>query len=449
MIETFGPQPQPLRRSLATCLVVITLAGLSGAAAAGLAAAGPAAAGLAGVGPDPTFGVAGRAWVGFPAPGSGDEAWAVALQPDGKRVVAGGSETNGRYDMAFARYLQDGRLDPSFGKGGRATFDASGLGLNDFAFSLAVLPDGKLLAAGGAQIASPYPYGSPTVAVVARLLPDMRPDGSFGEGGRVLAQAFPEPHTPQGFMLALVPDGGFAVGGFANISGVVGGHQAAAFFLRFDAEGRLDPGFGEDGRAIIRLAEDGAETIWGLAAQADGKLVVAGAAVRLGTGGEPPLTLFARFETDGALDASFGEAGIARLASPVGGRWPWLRAVAPLPDGRIVAAGGLQRADFALVQLSTGGELDAAFGDAGLALTDFSLDGGTFDRAFAVAVQPDGSVLVAGGANGQPAVARFTADGRLDPVFGVNDYRLEAGSLPMAPAPTTESRWRRPWRSAG
>src|SRR5207249_3267166 len=70
-----------------------------------------------------------------------DEASALALQSDGKIVVAGFSDAGGRQDFALARYNPNGSLDPSFGSGGRA--------LTDFdALALALQPDGKVVVVG-------------------------------------------------------------------------------------------------------------------------------------------------------------------------------------------------------------------------------------------------------------------------------------------------------------
>ncbi len=529
----------------ATILITALLACLPSAATATPGAAGPLA-------PDPAFGEAGRALVAFPGPGSDDAGWALADGPNGTLVVAGGSETNGRYDLALARYLPGGRLDPSFGSGGRVTFDASGTGYDDYAFGVAVQPDGKIVVSGGAALPGPYYYTDQDVAVVARFLPDGRPDASFGDGGRTLTQVIQASHGLQGLGLALLPDGRIAVGGFLNYFGIPGPRQSAAVVLRYTADGRLDPSFGDEGRAIIRLADDGSETVWGLAAQPDGKLVavgdtrrgsgaafeddllvfrldedgaldetfdedgvvtldltgpggydsaaavavdpegglaVAGITVPPAQSGTPSAVLVARFGEDGALANGFGDGGIARLALGEGGRFVRPRSVALLPDGRVVAGGMLPRVegrpgdadmvvarldaegrldpafdgdgwlvldasglgtddeaydltvlpdgriilagvadqarrrdDFALVRLLPGGGLDPAFGAGGPALTDFSLDGGTFDRAYAAAAQAGGGVVVAGSANAQPVVARYLPDGRVDPVFGVNQF---------------------------
>src|SRR5207249_4994361 len=84
---------------------------------------------------------------------SDDVAWALAVQPDGKIVVAGVSTGGGTMDFALARYDSDGALDTTFGSGGRVVTDLGGNGGNDEAFALVVQPDGRVVAAGASTAA--------------------------------------------------------------------------------------------------------------------------------------------------------------------------------------------------------------------------------------------------------------------------------------------------------
>ena len=91
---------------------------------------------------DPTFGSGGKVTTDF---GGNDQASALALQPDGKIVVAGSTTASGNFNIALARYTPDGSLDASFGGRGKVTTD---FGSADAAFALALQPDGKLVVAG-------------------------------------------------------------------------------------------------------------------------------------------------------------------------------------------------------------------------------------------------------------------------------------------------------------
>lgn len=98
---------------------------------------------------DPTFGEGGKTAAGFPlaGPNIGN---AVALQTDGKIVLAGyfGTATNGTSDMALLRFNPDGSIDSSFGTSGLVTTDFGGA---DRAYAVLVQPDGKIIAAGSSD----------------------------------------------------------------------------------------------------------------------------------------------------------------------------------------------------------------------------------------------------------------------------------------------------------
>ncbi len=128
-----------------------------------------------------------------------------------------------------------------------------------------------------------------------------------------------------------------------------------------------------------------------------GKLVVAGQAyVDTGFG-----AALARYTSNGALDASFGNGG--RAITNLGGPNDWMTSAAVLPDGRIVAAGQANvpgGAGFALARYETNGTLDTSFGTGGKVGTNF---GGTNEAVRAVAAQPDGKIVTAEGG----ALARY------------------------------------------
>ena len=89
---------------------------------------------------DTTFGSAGKVTANVVS-GSSDIGYAVAAQSDGKIVVAGSSNGN----IFVARYLSDGSLDPTFGTNGIVTTD---LGGTDYAYGVAIQSDGKIVVAG-------------------------------------------------------------------------------------------------------------------------------------------------------------------------------------------------------------------------------------------------------------------------------------------------------------
>lgn len=126
---------------------------------------------------DPSFGANGKVTTNFN--GSGDRANAVAIQSDGKIVVAGFADT-GNFDFAMVRYNNDGTLDASFGSNGKVTTDVNS-GSFDSASALAIQSDGKIILAGST---SPFNQGSDFA--LARYTSTGALDATFGPGGKVI-----------------------------------------------------------------------------------------------------------------------------------------------------------------------------------------------------------------------------------------------------------------------
>jgi uncharacterized delta-60 repeat protein len=156
--------------------------------------------------------------------------------------------------------------------------------------------------------------------------------------------------------------------------------------------------------------------------QDDGKLVVAGWGDAAGTTDYYVL----RYNMDGTLDTTFG-GGTGRTITAIGTagmQSDFALALALQPDGRIVLAGysSNQGNNFAAVRYNADGSLDTSFGTGGIADRNFS--GSSDDRANAVAIGPDGKIVLAGSTNWgglQGAVMRLNADGSLDTRFNLSD----------------------------
>ena len=185
------------------------------------------------------------------------------------------------------------------------------------------------------------------------------------------------------------------------------------------APGDLDTTFGGDGivRTDLTRAEDDG---YALASQSDGKIVVAGEA---GLGGPNPRFAIVRYETDGSLDTSFG-GGDGKVFIDFTLRDDFPYAVRVQGDGKIVVAGAAAysgpNSRFALARLTSSGSLDPMFGGDGTVVTDVSP---SYDWANGMALQPNGKIVVVGSVsagpdNGKIGVLRYRADGSLDPGFG-------------------------------
>src|SRR6266568_2136528 len=309
-----------------------------------------------------------------------------------------------------------GALDPSFGSGGIVVTDFNG-SIDDAAFAVAVQPDGKILAAGYVfSSASNYDFA------LVRYLPDGSLDPSFGTNGKVATDFHGS--TDVARAVALQPDGRIVVAGYAlRLDG-----PAFDFALaRYNADGSLDASFGVGGKVATDFAgAGGSEQAHALALQPDGKIVAAGWTSSAGVSG----FALARYNADGSLDTGFGAAGKGTPGFSGGFARP--PAALLQAAGKIVATGTVSNSftttgeDFALARYNADGSLDATFGTDGRVVTDFSAGGGIFannDGATSAALQPDGKIVVAGvttTATRDFALARYDADGRLDLTFGVN-----------------------------
>ncbi|MEU1163813.1 calcium-binding protein [Streptomyces sp. NPDC005921] len=309
------------------------------------------------------------------------EAHAVALQPDGKIVVAGGSWRGYENCCWFtvARYNTDGTLDTGFGGGDGRVF--TDFGTPEEAMDVAVQPDGKIVAAG-------YVGGQ---AAVARYNPDGSPDTGFSGDGMVTTPLGTSPQEGGDVRaLALQPDGRIVV------AGQVGQTRFDFVLVRYNAGGTLDTGFGNGG--IQRTDFGSYDTAEALAVQPDGKIVAVG-------GGGAGVAL-ARYNTNGTLDPSFDGNGL--VVTPGGSA----QDVKLQSDGRIVVAGS-GTGGFNVWRYNTDGSLDSGFGTGGRVATGF----GGSDAAHGVAIQSDGRIVAAGqgGPGSDFALARYLGGGGTTP----------------------------------
>ena len=327
--------------------------------------------------------------------GSEDQANAVALQPDGKIVVAGRS---GRWSVA--RYNPNGTLDTTFDGDGKVLLAL--IGANGGAQEVFVLPDGKIIVAGTAE-------SSGGGFAVAKLNADGSLDTTFGTNGTAVT-SFGTSITASGNAGILQPDGKILVIGHLIYGSTTNVEDWAA--ARFNADGTLDTTFGSGGKAILNIRNS--DEAFGAKLQTDGKIVIAGfSAPDNGTGN---LTL-ARLNGDGSFDTTFGNGG--KVISPFANNFA--TSVAILPDGKILAAGSVftgNKDDFTAERYNADGSLDTTFGTNGRVVSVLS---SSSNRANDVVLQPDGKFILSGysvvGGRQHFALARYTANGALDPTF--------------------------------
>jgi uncharacterized delta-60 repeat protein len=329
---------------------------------------------------DSSFGAGGKVLTDFQ--GSNDEGNALVRQPDGRVVVVGSTHdpATGLSSFGLARYRARGSLDATFGGDGRVITD---FGSAAIAQAVALQNDGKIVV-GGYRV-----NDAGSSFALARYLPNGALDVSFDGDGKVSGFTQGQVHS-----LLLQPDGKIIATGGLTIA-------------RYLPDGSLDGAFGNAG-IVTSSFEQLASAL-----QPDGKIVTAGGVF------DSAIAHYrfavARYLPNGAADMSFD--GDGRVITDAGGDG-FASDVVLQGDGRIVTAGAVFNAserhyDFALVRYLLDGTLDAAFSGDGWLTTNF----GGSSEVSAVTLQPDGKIVAAGYAFSSFALARYRPDGALDASF--------------------------------
>ena len=331
---------------------------------------------------DTTFSGDGRLTTHF---GGLEEALGIAIQGDGRIVVVGQkcSSPDWICDVAIARYNTNGSLDPTFSGDGRQITDYGG-GDNGSYGGVAIQTNGKIVVAGRMHNGSNYNFA------VYRYNANGSLDTTFsGDGGT--STGFAAGWDDDTFGLVLQPDGKIVVAGRTCTGGWWGSCNFA--LARYHSNGSLDLTFSGDGRQTTNFG--GLDYVNAVARQADGKIVAAG---RMENAGVCSLAL-ARYTINGALDTTFSFDGITTtpLSSTDCAWWHFLGTKIQ-SDGKIFVAAskGLNgNHDFLLVRYKSNGIRDLTFSGDGAVFVSFGGD----DLADAVAIQPNGRIVIAGWTN--------------------------------------------------
>lgn len=356
----------------------------------------------AGIAPDASFGTAGLVSPAFSnraSPDSMGTGRVMAVQADGKILVAGQTTRGADTDIVMVRYLADGTLDSSFGSQGISVIVKAYS--NESASRLLLLADGRLLVCG-----TTTGTGGQDM-LVHRLLGTGELDTSFGTSGRLEIDF--EGQDDAAYGLTLDSAGRIVIVGSATI-----GSSLDLAVTRCTGNGILDTTFGNSGKATM-LVSAFYEEARDVAVQADGGIVVAGFAYAQSSDD----FLVVRFLDSGLLDEDFG-SGAGFVRTRITAAEDRCQSVLLQPDGKIVAAGWTTAANrnFAAVRYLSDGSLDSTFGTAGIARTLVGLGD---DMAYVLHRQSDGKLLLAGTASDssdQFAIIRYSAAGVLDSSFG-------------------------------
>jgi uncharacterized delta-60 repeat protein len=359
---------------------------------AGVLLAAPSASAAPGGTLDATFGSGGTTVLTDPG-GALGLADAVNL-PDGSIIVGTNRGRTSPTAISLIEIDPDGAIVDGFARDG---FAAASWVSYPYLRAMTVDPEGRIVVVGQAALDGNEAW------LIARFDPDGALDHSFGTDGAVVQ---PMPGFSAAYSVAVAPDGGIVVGGsrYADDS-----FQMRWALARFDAGGSLDPSFGVGGVAVLPYADYFG--VRDLALLVDGRIVATG----FDGPDQDSHGLVARFLADGSIDQTFGDLG-ATVLSGIG---PGSLVVDP--QGRIVMAGFVEGAatGFGIARLLPNGTPDVGFGTDGVSPP---VDPGSWGRASAVAIQTDGRIVAAGTIddNLEPsyAVARFTGNGQIDATFG-------------------------------
>jgi uncharacterized delta-60 repeat protein len=407
---------------------------------------------------DPTFGVGGLVHTDISA--TSDEAKAVALAPDGKIVVAGLTVFGSIADFALARYRPDGSLDDTFDGDGivRTSIGPS----YDIAFAVAVQPDSKIVVAGqtldgqvksvlarynaDGTLDSSFGQGGVTVTSLDTWFGSSFRAVAIQQDGGIIVGGFAQTNrgtqgtvarydrlgvletTFSGGGVALLPDVRFVTGIAIQDDGRLlasGGFRVA----RLHQDGTTDSGYGVDGVTTPLFTSDNIYDSTSMGVQPDQKVVIGGYLNSLTPEGSAPDFALARFNFDGTLDTGYAGDGVATVGF-VTDAADGINAIGIQTDGKTVAVGNAQSspfggADFAVARFLSSGGLDTGFGNGGTVRTEIA----GVETSYGMTVQPDGAIVAAGSNNfGYPSA---NSD--------ITLARYQAGTTAADSAPTLHS----------
>ncbi len=237
-------------------------------------------------------------------------------------------------------------------------------------------------------------------------------DPTFGNNGLVQTQVVDAEHFDNPNAVVVQPDGRIvAVGYTAGMD-----NMSKGFLMRFLPNGSLDPTFGTGGKVVITPV-GGTLQIYHVALQPDGRIVAGGAlGVTISTSTQE--AWIGRFNTDGTVDAGFGNGG--ERVFPLSTNTDYVSDVAIGADGSIVGlvhSGPPSNAPACMVRLTPTGQNDNSFSGDGVLCNLFG--GSSGNSIGGLAIRSNGTALGAGWA-GSSKVCAVSATGSFDGSFGTS-----------------------------
>jgi uncharacterized delta-60 repeat protein len=354
---------------------------------------------------DSTFGDNGR----FLIPEMSGDVYGIVQQPDGKFIVVGSYDNIILVRFNADGTLDDGTPNDStpgdqFGVNARVVTD---LGQDRVAgFAVALQSDGKIVVAGRAR---DLPYPDDSDLLLARFNSDgSLDDGSpldstpgehFGVNGYVTTDF--NSGDDIAYMLTILPDNRILVGGETNQD------TYNLVVTCYEPDGAPDVTFGSNGSIIIDLGDDESPGFNSLTVRPDGRFVIAGSRFYVLDGWGQSEAILLGYLADGTVDETFGSNGlvVTKLGFEFG-----VGGTALQPDGKLIVGGSTyasseELSNFVVARYNSDGSLDPTFGADGFVITDFGPE--LVDYLSALAIQSDGSIVAVGSSGNNFALARY------------------------------------------
>lgn len=363
------------------------------------------------------------------APQSSIDTIKATTQPDGKVLFAfaGRNTTN----IFVTRLDETGQVDPSFGTGGTQSTSVVPGGVGTSVVTAILLqPDGKVLVAGSVSSTLATQTSSPRYSiVVARYLPTGTLDGTFNSGGVFATKVSTSDYFGA---LAIQPDGKILLGGACY-----DGSAANICILRLNTSGTRDSSFGTDGLVSTPLVNDSPESAQDLRVLSDGRILAAASTIVPTNVGSSRSYMAIRFESDGAVDGTFGTGGSLTTRFDTTNRSnDQISALLLQPDGSFVLAGNHELTEipavrpFGFTKLTASGSLDTSYGLAGY----LTLDPG--EPVFVPRAVSSGSDVVSLGVHYGTSIrtwlTRTRSTGAVDATFGKQGFtKVFEGQFPV------------------
>jgi uncharacterized delta-60 repeat protein len=319
----------------------------------------------------------------------------IAVLDDGSIIGVGISQVTSQEKGFVVKMDANGVIDTTFAGG-------AGFVLLPLYYPHAVGVDsqGRIVVAGESIDTSTFVY----TAEVMRFAADGTPDTTYGDNG-VASLAF-DGAGNSGYLadLFMTANDGVVVAGRYEVYG--NGIGADYAIAKLDATGTPDGTFGDNGSRVFHDPADDASMINGIlrvTATPDGSIAWAGYYCVPDTSANP--IIIGRLGADGSTDASFGDTATPGYFRPA--ILPTASSIYPSgivaqPNGKLVVSATFSafpdKSEFLAIRTTAGGQLDPDFADAGVFEADLAPDG-DFSEASALAMQPDGRIILAGRAH--------------------------------------------------